>query len=66
MLHDLTLLCTDSLVRLTGGGCRQHRQFLKVKALSSGSFRLSLSGFLFAESFISGVREAQGSFSHWL
>lgn len=33
-----------------------------MKALSSGSFQPCLSGFLWLESFISGVREAQGSF----
>lgn len=42
--------------------CRQHLPFLKVNALSSGSFWLRLSGFLLAESFISGVREAQTAF----
>lgn len=52
---DMTPDYTDSV-------CRQHLPFLKVNALSSGSFWLRLSGFLLAESFISGVREAQTAF----
>lgn len=35
---------------------------VNVKALSSGSFQPRPSGFLWVESFISGVRETQGSF----
>lgn len=46
----------------TDSVCLQHLPFLKVNALSSGSFWLRLSGFLLAESFISGVREAQTAF----
>ena len=55
--------CPDSLARAHSSW---KRQSLKAEAPTSGSHWLRLSGFLFTESFISRVREAQGSFLHWL
>ena len=53
--------CPGSLARAHSGW---KRQSLKAEASTSGSHWLRLSGFLFAEPFISGVGEAQGSFLH--